>query len=113
MRFEPNMETLNRLVNYVNKVSNNLDHLAMEQINDILELRDQLIVELENTIGLTGEQKTQLQTLATYDQKIVERMEQLKQEAANELIKISNIRKQQEGYSSQYDTESYFIDNKK
>ncbi|CAM4477165.1 hypothetical protein FHS16_004718 [Paenibacillus endophyticus] len=85
----------------------------MEEWMDLIQLRDEVIPVLQRRPKLEEDEKRMLRKIVGYDEVMVARMNELKQEAAAMIIKVNKTRIQKNSYDSNSPSESYFIDQKK
>lgn len=94
-----------------------IDEVESEQLLDLLELRNVVIMELEQQSNLSEAEKEKLRDICGFDPLIARRMNSLKEEASQVLEKIKQTQIQKKVYEQTYDqaysSESYFFDQKK
>ncbi|SEO66571.1 hypothetical protein [Paenibacillus sp. OK076] len=111
-------EKLRHLVNKYSLLSNhtiaNISELDEEQLLNYSEQRESIVNEIGSyTLLLTDDMKAEIKQLLIGEGVIVERMLEIKNEAAEWLEKRGNIRSQQNAYQHSYSADSVFIDYRK
>ncbi|MGG4144871.1 hypothetical protein ABEW34_17280 [Paenibacillus algorifonticola] len=84
-----------------------------EDFYTLVELRDEVLKNLQANSEISESDKQLLSKILEYDQVIVERMNTIRSEASVALGKIQSFRLQKNAYDMGYSTESYFFDQKK
>lgn len=104
------MSTVQVLYEKTLQVMSSIQIVTAEQLEELLELRDEVIAVLSQSPVISLEDKEYINQLTQFDEPIIKRMNVLKDEAAQGIKKIDNNRKQRSSYDAQYDGTSYFID---
>ncbi|UVI29888.1 hypothetical protein [Paenibacillus spongiae] len=107
------VELITHLLNVTKRTSDQIDEINEEELNVLLELRDEVIGQLNGSgSSLSKTEKELLQKIGEYDYVIVQRMEYLKEEASQGLAKLQASQMQKSRYEQASASESYFIDRK-
>lgn len=106
------LEALLSLYNKTRDVAMAPDDVFIDQIEELIELREQIIRELSLKPSIADEEKVYIRQISEFDNKVNMRMTHLRDEASKELRIINNTRKQKSGYDLHQPNESYFIDYK-
>jgi len=96
------------------------DDLTIEQWNDFMEARTQLLVQIRRLDAQLPDDaierrsfSNEVRQLAEWDRLIVGRFEVLKADAAEQLGKISDFKKQKDAYDgTDQNADSFFFDTK-
>ncbi|RJE85641.1 hypothetical protein D3P07_20830 [Paenibacillus sp. 1011MAR3C5] len=104
------MSTVQKLHDQTLCLVNQIQLATIEQLTELLELRDEVIAVLSQSANVTQEDKHYIKQIASYDEVIINRMNQLKDEAAQGMKRMDDNRKQRSSYDAQYGGSSYFID---
>ncbi|SFF38549.1 hypothetical protein SAMN04487969_14328 [Paenibacillus algorifonticola] len=89
-----------------------LDHSESDELLALIELREDVINQLESGILVSEEQKQLLREIGEFDEVLLTKMHFFKDEASQGLNKINNNRLQKQVYEQAYASESYFIDRR-
>ncbi len=93
-----------------------LEHAGAEDIAQFLDLREQTIERIKQIDGEAprspGQWET-IQRIASYDEAILNRMNQLKSEAEQGLSRVSKTRVQSKAYHMPYTPDGVYFDKKK
>lgn len=97
-------------------IINRLENCSYEELNDFVEQRQIMIDQLEQhvrkqSIGVI--QQNQLRELLKADPVILERMQQLKSEAAKWLQQREQAKAQRSAYEAAYTPDSFLMDRRK
>lgn len=106
------MATLKELHDKTLEIVSNLQSIQFEELEHLVELREEVLSGLNQTPTITDEEKSYIHIIGQYDEQIIGRMATLRDEASVGLAKIENNRKQRSSYDAQYEGRSYFIDVK-
>ncbi|KRE73585.1 flagellar protein FliT [Paenibacillus sp. Soil750] len=91
-----------------------LDQMDDEQFASFVEERQLIIDQLQSmNQSFNDQQKLVIKDILQYDEAIVRRMQQLKDEAKSGIDKIERARVHNNAYEQPYAQESYFFDRKK
>lgn len=91
-----------------------LDRMDDEQFASFVEERQLIIDQLQSmNQSFNDQQKLVIKDILQYDNVIVRRMQQLKDEAKSGIDKIERARVHNNAYEQPYAQESYFFDKKK
>ncbi|MUT65011.1 hypothetical protein [Paenibacillus sp. NEAU-GSW1] len=105
--------SLERLYETTLSLSQRLDMADSDELAALVELRDEVIRNLELKSNITDTEKRMLKEIGELDEAVVFRMIALKEEAAQAINKMSQSRLQKKGYQNAYAAESFFFDTKK
>lgn len=104
---------INQLEHLVNQMIDQLPQATYEEIVDYVDRVGQLVQKIEIYKNeLSSAEKLRLRALIVHDGVILSRMEALKSEAKDWLLKQGSIREQRTAYSSNYTPDSMFFDRK-
>lgn len=95
------------------EVVKQIDHVTVDELLELIELRDEAIMALSNDILISEEDKKCIQTLKNYDSIIMQKMNNIMKNASDAINKMRISNMQRKVYDSDAATESYFIDKKK
>ncbi len=92
--------------------------IEYEELITLLDERERILTMLmDSQNGLTDHQiahiKHEIKALMSYDSIILKRMMELKQEASDELIQVTYLKKQKQAYEADGPVDSIFFDKKK
>ncbi|WP_171056263.1 hypothetical protein [Paenibacillus sinopodophylli] len=104
--------TLIELYETTLELARRLEDTSVDEWMDLIQLRDEVIPILQLRPELEEEEKRMLRIIVGYDEVMVARMNELKEEAAAMIIKVNKTRIQKNSYDSSSSSESYFIDRK-
>ncbi|MFD1885614.1 hypothetical protein [Paenibacillus wenxiniae] len=91
-----------------------LNIISDEELFSFIDEREVLIKRMEMyRAELTEEHKVQISELMNMDPIILNKMDQIKQEAGQWLERQGTIRNQQHAYHQHYVTDSFFVDRRK
>ncbi|OCT13158.1 hypothetical protein A8709_20660 [Paenibacillus pectinilyticus] len=91
-----------------------LDSLGYDQMEDFVERRGKITSQLQSLdLRYTDQQKIQIKEILQHDDRIVARMQMLKDEASVGMEKMDRARIQKSAYDPTYAADSYFFDKKK
>ncbi|GKU76814.1 hypothetical protein [Paenibacillus sp. L3-i20] len=105
-------ENITHLLNETKRMIERIDMIDEDDLNELLELRDDVISKLSSISPLSLDEKEMLQEIRQYDNAIIGRMEFLKEEASQGLAKLKASQMQKNMYEQLSPSESYFIDRK-
>ncbi|ANY66969.1 hypothetical protein BBD42_11180 [Paenibacillus sp. BIHB 4019] len=94
------------------QVVEQLDHAESDDLLALIELRENVINQLETGLIVSEEQKQLLRDIGGFDEVLLAKMQLLKDEASQGLNKLNNNRLQKQVYEQAYASESYFIDRR-
>ncbi|WP_339267533.1 hypothetical protein [Paenibacillus sp. FSL R5-0470] len=97
-------------------IINRLENCSYEELDDFVEQRQILIDQLEQEIrkqSIGEVQQNQILELLKADPMIIQRMQQLKNEAANWLQQREQAKAQRSAYEAAYTPDSFLMDRKK
>lgn len=103
---------INELYDKTEDVVQRIGDSTMDDLLELVALRDTVIESLQQEGLLEDGQKTLLAQIASNDDIIIARMIMLRDEANHGLEKISKSRMQKQVYESSYSNESYFFDKR-
>ena len=92
---------------------NKIDEVTPEEMLELLEHRDDVFGHLQQNAPLSTEQKEALRGILYYDEILLNRMTELREEASIGLKKIAHTKRQKQGYETGYSSESSIIDWRK
>lgn len=108
-------ELLNQLEELTENLVANLDSADYVHLEQFVEIREQYMQEFKE-LGLSNEDvipyQEQIQRIIGYDEPILERMNQLKEEAQRGIDRTQQVKKQQKIYETNYTPDSLFYDSK-
>lgn len=105
---------LNQLKEETVQLIRRLETCVYEDLLQLLQLRDQALAELQSSPNALEEmEKAILKELESYDSILLNRMEQLKDEASVGLQRLTESQLQKRAYESYSSAGSYFIDRRK
>jgi len=84
-----------------------------EQLDRLIDLRDQVLFGLAQSPELTNQQRGLLREVSRYDQTIVQQMQLAKFQAAEAIKKLNQSKVQKNVYETGYNAGGHFIDHKK
>lgn len=94
-------------------VAEHLQQTGYEELEALSDRRERILLTLLECEAEVAEQhKQRLRKLSQYDERIVGRMQDLKQEARDWLIKRETIKEQRSAYDAHYAAGSMFIDRR-
>ncbi|RKP47249.1 hypothetical protein D7Z26_23365 [Cohnella endophytica] len=106
-----------RLEQLTDQFVSGLDQVQHEEVMAFIEEREQLVAEISDSkqlpSSLTLVQKQRIQAVLQLDNMILNRMNQLKNEASHELQKIQQSKMHHNVYDKAYAADSAFFDKKK
>lgn len=105
--------TIVDLWNETRSIVDEISTVQYERLVDLVNLREQLLIELQSEMKLSMEEQNLLNDLKNYDEFIMSRMQQLKDEAEMGLAKFHQSRQQKQIYEKSYIAESMFYDKTK
>ncbi|QAY67761.1 hypothetical protein [Paenibacillus protaetiae] len=106
-------ELIHQLWDSTQETVSGLGQAEPESLIALIELRDQVLRYAQEQTVLTEDEKRMLQQIGEFDAVIVERMQQLRDEASNQIQKIRKTRMQKQVYEKAYDYGSFFVDRRK
>lgn len=89
-----------------------IDEADSDELSNLIELRDEIIHELQLISVIPEDGKQMLRKIGEFDEVIFTRMNGLRDEASRGLEKIKKTRMQKQVYEQSYVPESYFVDRK-
>ena len=105
---------LARLLEATASLSERIDNADMDQLLQLIQLRDETTAFLQPYAGrLSNEEKQLIRDINSYDDVILRRMNELKEQASAELASLKKAAIQKNAYSSAYSVGSYFFDKRK
>jgi len=106
-------DLLERLRNETVRLASGSSDPTGEELECLLELRDVVLRELSAVASISDNDKRLLREIGSCDPAILKRLETLKNEAAEGIRKVNQIKAQKSVYDQTYEIGSYFIDKKK
>ncbi|WP_211749585.1 hypothetical protein [Paenibacillus sp. Marseille-Q4541] len=104
---------IDQLEHLINQMINHLHQATYEEIVDYVDRAGHLVQKIEIYKNeLSSTEKLRLRALIVHDGVILSRMQALKNEAREWLLKQGSIREQRTAYSSSYTPDSMFFDRK-
>ncbi|WP_138496168.1 hypothetical protein [Paenibacillus pinistramenti] len=107
------LEELQRLYMTTSRLAENINEATTTDLERLVFQRQVVVNKINNSNGLTEQEKEIAAQLKQFDEIIVGRMEQLKNEAAQGLKKIRISQLQKNSYNAAYTVGSSFFDSKK
>ncbi|MCF2944120.1 hypothetical protein [Paenibacillus tarimensis] len=89
-----------------------LDTAPYEEFTELVVLRDNVLQELQQKPDMSEDEKHMLRQIGEFDSVILNRMLELKEEAAQAIQKLSKTRVQKKAYQDSYTPGSFFFDRK-
>ncbi|OBZ07894.1 hypothetical protein A8L34_25020 [Bacillus sp. FJAT-27264] len=91
-----------------------IDLVSYEELSTFADERELLVQRIiDSQEFISSEHVTRLKELKEYDQVILFKMEDFKNEASKWLSKQGAIREQKNAYGASYNVDSFFVDHKK
>ena len=94
------------------EVVKQIDHATVDELLELIELRDEAIMALNDSL-ISEEDKKCIETLKNHDSIILEKMNNIMKDASDAINKMRISSMQRKLYDSDTAAESYFIDKKK
>ncbi|MWV46614.1 hypothetical protein GRF59_23685 [Paenibacillus sp. HJL G12] len=105
---------VSQLVYLTKDIVERLDRVEYEELALFSDKREDIVHKIEALkTHLSSENKLELRNLCQFDQAILSRMNHLKQEAGDWLLRQGTIKVQKSAYQADYAPESMFFDSKK
>lgn len=105
--------TLSKLYDLTLYMSENVNILTEEDLEELIALRDEVLNTLQASTNIPQTDRRILSEILKHDVEIVGRMNELKEEASIGLEKIQISRIQKNAYDQGHSEGSYFFDKKK
>jgi DNA repair ATPase RecN len=110
-------DRIKELLSQTQDMVRHIEDATYEELEAFTESREKLIsslieLEMQGQIDLKAYQPT-IEEILSYDAQLLARMNELKQQASEELIKFQTTKKQKNGYDNAYNADSFFYDKKK
>ncbi|MDG0811869.1 hypothetical protein [Cohnella rhizosphaerae] len=106
------MNKLDVLLVLTERLSMQIEEATPEGLENLVALRDEVIQELQGRV-VTDEDRTKIQMIQVRHDLIVDRMVELRDEAARGLEQIQNSRLQKSRYEAHAPVNSFFFDKRK
>ncbi|WP_341279870.1 hypothetical protein [Paenibacillus sp. FSL H8-0537] len=90
-------------------IAEHIQEASYEELVELADFRTEIVNKLQQT-QVSEEMKAVIRLIGEYDDTILKRMQELKDEAATSLNKIKLHRMQKQKYEQAYNAESYFVD---
>lgn len=88
-------------------------HSSSDDWLELIDLRDEIIRHLQLLPEISENDKQILLAIREYDERVICRMNEIMEEAVDNISKINKIKKQNKVYENTYTPASYFIDRRK
>nr|WP_154894885.1 hypothetical protein [Paenibacillus xylanexedens] len=106
-------EILDELQYITENAVTHLNVLQEEELLQLAEKREKLVDEIQShKANLNQQNREQIEYILSFDSKIVKRMQFLKDEAGDWLLRRGSAKQQQNAYQQQYAVDSWFIDRR-
>ncbi|SDW83681.1 hypothetical protein [Paenibacillus sp. PDC88] len=104
---------INELERNVNELLSVVNHANYEQIVELVDKKEEIVSNLlEYKEELSLDTKEKIKALMIQDSLVISRMQSLKDEATEWLLKRESIKEQRSAYNMNYTPDSFFFDKK-
>ncbi|WP_028551013.1 hypothetical protein [Paenibacillus sp. UNC451MF] len=110
-------KSLDELLQMTQQLASKLETVGYEEIVEFVNIREELVLNIQKQYENHKLDKSYLDhalvSILSYDDQILYRMQQLKNEASDNLNKMTTAKQQKSSYEAKYAPESMFFDKKK
>lgn len=107
------MDKLDVLKEFTERIVLQINDTEGEVLERLVDLRAEVIAELQARVPLSDADKNKVKSIQSHHDKLIARMEELRDEASEGLNRIQQSRVQKRSYESYVPANSFFFDKKK